>query len=990
MKRCFITGQQCTHQNDIARIRHKNFENGCASAFVVMSFEKMTDVTFNSVIRPEMDKYAKANLLLKKADAGHVLICCEDDRDIKTYRELEAGTKEKIEDGKRRAQDVKLVKRIIVNRADQKAAFGYIICNQICQQIQVADIVIVDVSKDNPNVFYEFGLSMALGKFIIPVCFKNDYEKEESDEGSGEAWRKKLYEYFSIGEEDMRKRYNESELTSPDARRYSMSELHLGQTMLQYDDGGFIDTDVAKVIVNYAKFVKRLENGNIFKGDRIAVLVQQGPIYAKNKENPNRRPTEHSFPAFLLNGVNVAAGKAEDKVIKPLDQVLEGDTERFLNDYHKHRGFLFHTRNSLNEGASADTRDITVRELRGGGELLPPFEMMIEALGYANQIVVDTDKNDVVALFWLGVAHGFGAYAVRIMREYTDYEKEQEKLHAESQRKTAGAADKGKREKPNAENQRKTAGAADSKPRNVIDLSGLWAAYINSDEYGESERQLETVQLGIASHRKLLPIIVEKDAFPNRNNAKDEEADNYSSYESYYRRRMWSALLSHDRLHIILGADPKADSSVKEDRTPRLKVGDWDHQAVSLLTEYSSAHNTVDKYLIRAFENKREKKGYAYYRDALGCDNVICVGDNTVNPVSHGIIGDIYQSCDADCLHYRDDIVKPACGEDGKAYSERAFLRWPKGAEPAPGDLVVKWRQPTAYCTSCKLQAIDPEACEFKRAENMRRYPPIAVGDGGYNSHISYAQLLIVKKRRDGDTNGGRKEYFEIVVGGGAGPATFALSSLFVNEEIKYKRQTDPESRLEEIFDASVFDDKDGYLLVKLQTEIRRRMLEEFRSSGYIKGISNGNLEKIKEYMRLLLSRYFLPMLYQEDIEGIVKSVKYFVYKVINEDPGIEPLNKEARKRLDWNDYIEKAVRNAIESYVGTEVIFKVEVSHKISDGGQTGVQGVEDRAVRRMSIAEYGISADGNKCVISDEIEPDDKAKYSIKPAVFMIRKRV
>ena len=60
-------------------------------------------------------------------------------------------------------------------RADSKYDSNYVICNRVCQQIQIADLIVVDVSSENNNVFYEFGMAMAMRKLILPICFSESF-----------------------------------------------------------------------------------------------------------------------------------------------------------------------------------------------------------------------------------------------------------------------------------------------------------------------------------------------------------------------------------------------------------------------------------------------------------------------------------------------------------------------------------------------------------------------------------------------------------------------------------------------------------------------------------------------------------------------------------------------------------------------------------------------------------------------------------------------
>ena len=105
------------------------------------------------------------------------------------------------------------VKKIQVIRSDTAPASNYVICSRICQQIQVADIVIVDVSAQNANVFYEFGMAVALGKLILPICYSESFYKMTVPDQINDnlnllkkvehhigcyPWRKDLFEYYGI------------------------------------------------------------------------------------------------------------------------------------------------------------------------------------------------------------------------------------------------------------------------------------------------------------------------------------------------------------------------------------------------------------------------------------------------------------------------------------------------------------------------------------------------------------------------------------------------------------------------------------------------------------------------------------------------------------------------------------------------------------------------------------------------------------------------
>ena len=1091
MKSCFITGEQCTNKNNIDRIRDANFKQGIVSVFVVMPFTDMTKASYDSIIKPALEKMNDVEKLLllskKETEQTHTIISCNNEEEKNKYIT-------KCKENKTIYMDVK---RVNVERSDHDAMFGYIICNRVCQQIQIADIVVVDVSKGNPNVFYELGLSMALKKFIIPICFEDDYEKEydsgknalsnnESAQDKNKLWKDKLFYYLSIA-----------------ASSYKSKDKQLCESLLLYNSGGFMSTNFKEVIKNYYKTVRKLDENSIFKGDRIGVLAQDQYILEKDKENSFKKSTRYDVSDILLFGVNQASRNAEQHMIKPSKPELPANEntkkenpilEDFLNIHAENQGILLYTHDPL-KGNSPENSFFT--KLIGENKkenYKNTFEKMIEALNYVYQIVVDTEDNDVFSLFWLGIAHGFGAYAVRIIRNYTNEElQEIEK--------------KMKENKENSDNQNKDSNIALYTPRSIFDVSGLWTAEIRADKLNEFYTQLRTVELGIARHRKLLPSTTKnnlsnvaikgdiaeyiKDITKEINNHKLIDCN---SFESYYRRKLWRALLTYDKLHLIIGSGSYSDTSADKSsddkskklsegelktqlgdilqklddkssiRTIRMSIGDWDYQSVSLFTEYMSAHNTVGKYIIREFpHSSKDDTSRDTYREAfLYRDNIISIGDNTVNPVSQGIIKHIEDNYVYDDIHKKeDDKVEDYKAEDYKAEDRKCEkckrekckrdshdgIHYRKFSSKY-GELSIKWNQPTAFCINCQNynsgyrgcrfaeytplelncpyieenkegQKICPHKDNISKCEHMngkKECPHIK-----YSTHKSYAQLIILKSLKTTEeeikTTEEKKEkdneYFEVLIGGGAGPATFALASLFVNEDIKYIKQmnktgdTDTKNLLKD----KIFGDTEDFLLVKLQNIIRDKILTQFEKelrTKYWKGISvkrkdnnidmtDNIIDMTVDYLRILLSKFFLPMLYKKDIDGIKKSLQLFVYKFVykydieykfkNTCLSYTPVSKDIDNVL--SNSIISVIKTTIEHFDGIEVIFEVDVTHtQAGKRNNNDSKAIEDRAVHNMSIARYTYEENEKKEKVNYKIvenTPENKSKDALD-AVFFI----
>lgn len=193
LRRCFMTGEYCSKQMNIQKERRERHKKDRINAFVIMNFSDMSDVVYKWRIQDYIET-------LK------VYFAFSSDRKrIYCYKEK---ITEKIEEKNKLIS----VKGIDVVRSDSDPASNYVICSRICQQMQIADLVIVDVSTQNPNVFYELGMAVALGKMILPICYSESYYKMVIPEKVQNhkkckilehhidcyPWRKKLFEYYGI------------------------------------------------------------------------------------------------------------------------------------------------------------------------------------------------------------------------------------------------------------------------------------------------------------------------------------------------------------------------------------------------------------------------------------------------------------------------------------------------------------------------------------------------------------------------------------------------------------------------------------------------------------------------------------------------------------------------------------------------------------------------------------------------------------------------
>lgn len=162
-RRCFMTGEYCSQLSNIHKVRERLHKcpkekitdtrtAGEINAFLIMNFSNISDVAYRWRLQPFIESLTKYFYF-----EGNELVC---------YAEPHITDKN---------GSIHRVSKINVIRADSNYDSNYVICNRVCQQIQMADLIVVDVSSENNNVFYEFDMAVALGKFIPPICFRESF-----------------------------------------------------------------------------------------------------------------------------------------------------------------------------------------------------------------------------------------------------------------------------------------------------------------------------------------------------------------------------------------------------------------------------------------------------------------------------------------------------------------------------------------------------------------------------------------------------------------------------------------------------------------------------------------------------------------------------------------------------------------------------------------------------------------------------------------------
>ena len=191
-RRCFMSGEYCSQLANIHKAREKlhtvkeieiSSNQGTKTlkvreinAFVIMNFSNMSDVAYKWQLRSFLESlkdyfyFEGDTLVFSKSGIPDSNRGGDDDKP--KCSEKDNSESSQTQPSK---QEITKVYRINVIRADSNYDSNYVICNRVCQQIQIADLIVVDVSSENNNVFYEFGMAMAMRKLILPICFSESF-----------------------------------------------------------------------------------------------------------------------------------------------------------------------------------------------------------------------------------------------------------------------------------------------------------------------------------------------------------------------------------------------------------------------------------------------------------------------------------------------------------------------------------------------------------------------------------------------------------------------------------------------------------------------------------------------------------------------------------------------------------------------------------------------------------------------------------------------
>lgn len=965
-RRCFMTGEFCSKQTNVHSEQQWLHEKHEINAFVIMNFSDMSDVVYKWRIKPFIESLSKYLYL-----EGNHLYC----------------SSHEVKEDER-------VSEIHVIRSDSDPASNYVICSRICQQMQIADLVIVDVSSQNANVFYEFGMAVALGKLILPICYSESFykmqvpEKIKDDPGLIQQvehhigcypWRKDLFEYYGIRYKYVGPKTCYKEFETVTDIKYGFSDINYARfpyheklngekdvivgekiykrlsegynkagyndnTLVVYTMDAFLNEEQAgRCIVNfYYGITARMRQEQCFCGERVGVLVQENAVLEMEKDAYDRRDLFYSVGEIIQIGLNQATYLAMRERIDARDPFAETlvdslpkehreEIERFVKGYVRNRGMRIYP----NYPVFVDRMKNLFRE-----DILEAAEVGGHDFFCLYHVMLRTLRytNEVVVDISNNCLQSLfwlgAAHGSDIHAITVMHEKtdEEKKADTETNRET----------------------------RYVFDVAGLWAAIFRKHDTEGFYQQLALAQHGIDRHSRLM--LPDGETYKNRMEEyfsafnrdrgvekledleKEKRMAEEEVLESYYRNRFWSPMLSYNQLSIYVSQRNEKDES----REPRLSTAKWDFDAISELSSYLSKRTVIGQYKLTTLEEGEDRTEEAKYT------NFICVGSlaQPFGPEGAGLPDYIHKNIPGVFRIHR--WAQKAVSVAGSKYIVKGFERI--------GD------ENNGYYTHIP-QMVHKGIYQDGGAGDEKRLIR-SVGDATGSdlalaktgTHYEVAQLVLW--REDAKSSDSYSHYW-VAIAGSSGPATLALSTILTDEEQRKQILHMPQNK-------AAGQDKTGKknktdernkpvnFLCELQAEARRQFMALFfeeLTKKMVKIVGDKKIETsqrdgyfalvkytIAFYLQTVLYRYFFPFLSPNDIERIHNGIYTFVNTMmaVRVSPFVLGHPGDANKGYpavisdkiveEIVKNIPKVLRSTLQRFVGLETFYLVKVEHDLSD----------------------------------------------------------
>jgi hypothetical protein len=911
-RRCFMTGAYCSKQTNIYREQNHLHKDHEITAFVVMNFSDMSDVVYKWRIKPFIESLTK---YLYFDDQQKRLYC--------SSREVKEGRR---------------VKKIRVIRSDTAPASNYVICSRICQQMQIADIVVVDVSAQNANVFYEFGMAVALGKLILPICYSESFykmtvpakikdrpeliQKVEHHIGCY-PWRKDLFEYYgiryrfdgsktkyedfeqitkieygfsdidythfpyheSLPDEDdesggVRKKAQNKEIIGKTIYNRLSSEYNRARyednTLVVYTMDAFLNEGQAGLcMVNfYHGITARMRQERCFCGERVGILVQENTVLETEKDAKCQLDLPYSVGEIIQIGLNQATYLAMQDKIDARDCFAEGQ----------------------DNGPSQEHREEIERFIKGyvrnkGIRIYPNYPVFVDRmknLPHGNILELVTADQKTPCSCFNGEFFCLYHVMLRTLR-YTNevvVDISNNCLQALFWLGAAHGSDVYAITVIHQKSEGEKRDASEKEPRYIFDVAGLWTAIFRKNDTERFYQQLASVQHGIERQSKLM--------LPNHEFYKNKVGEYFSSFNRVYdaeklieleknkAQMEMQVLESYYRTHFwspMLSYNQLSiyvcHNNSQYGGEPRIQMAKWDFDAISELSNYLSKRKIIGQYKLRSLDESEKTHAYT---DEVHRTNFICVGSSA-------------QPLGAEGPGLPEYIAGKIPGTSGVHKWDSQLVERVCAQAQIKGFCCVGDADQGYYThiPQTQLREFYQDHPTGGDARPKIIFSPQTVELAGFaqditGTHDEIAQLILW--REDAKTPHDYNHYW-VSIAGNSGPATLALSTILTDEE--QRNAVCP----------GCSDAPTNFLCI-LQAEVRRQFMEHFleklmralKQLALDKGWDYADVRKARQieeyfdlvkyavsfYLQTVLYRYFFPFLTSADMERIHNGM----YTVVN------------------------------------------------------------------------------------------------------------
>lgn len=962
-----MTSEYCSKQLNIYREQKRLHKGKKITAFVIMNFSDMSDVVYKWRLKPFIESLTKYLYF------------------DKNFENLYCSSVE-IKDNIPKDQKVK---EIQVVRADSDPASNYVICSRICQQMQIADLVVVDVSSKNANVFYEFGMAVAFGKLILPICYSESFykmvvpgninnnwdlfEKVEHHMGCY-PWRKDLFEYYGILYKNKESKTQYLEYNQATDVKYGFSDVEYARfpyheyingdsetigvkiynrlakvyntarprnnTLVVYTIDAFLNEDQAgQCIVNFYNVITAsMSQYNCFCGERVGVLVQENVISECEKDGKSQLDLDYNVGEIIQIGLNQATYLSMKEKINAGDCFTE-----IVVDAIERNDIPSDTQEQIERSVKEYVTNKAMRIHPNKPVFVDRLKNLFhdDILDKLNEVktcskVCECYNTDFFCLYhiMLRTLRYTNEIVVDISNNCIQSLFWLGTAHGLDVHAIAVMHRKDDEEKES---------------RFIFDVAGLWTAILKKDDIEGFYQQLALAQSGIERSSKL--ILRNNEYYKNQINdhffssnkdvdiekiESNKKNDETTTLESYYRTHFWTPMLSYNQLSIYISQRNELD----QNNEPKICTAKWDFDAISELSNYLSKRKIIGEYKLISLEDnddESKKKDDNKKLESIKKVNFISVG-SFAQPLEPGMEQYIY-----DQLSSKKDETLDKYGVDfnliHKRVEERIFNEECEYIFKGFSCIGNKEKGYFSHvplikkCSGCQKKKNGKPSIFFDLNEAQKSN--CALENNG--EHYEVAQLILWRDEEGKDNYG----HYWVAIVGCSGPATLALSTILTDTE-PWKDKGD--------------DNNKYNFLYELQYEVRKKFMKVYLTNLYesiYKLFNNKNIseEQIKKffckikyavsfYLQTVLYRYFLPFLNENDVIRIKNGMYTFAntMRVNSISPFI--INKEfEEKSMDYDKVQKEVVKkvseelaNTLRSFKGLESFYQVRVQHNLKE----------------------------------------------------------